>query len=233
MTNPLDGNGVALMPCPFCGNRLIAVAPPELSSHMYTECYAFCGNCDMRGPVVQHRRGDDTATTKRQAVAAWNRRTASPAPSQTAVEPVANPFGEVTPAAASKFLTRYGIDLPKDMATKVSLAMFLEWDRAAASTLTAQAAALVAAEKERDERRGTELAVWMKVKNLEASLEAAESEVATLKGRIAELEAGLEDVFRLNDECSGSEPSISALMRAVDRAREALPTFKAKPENHE
>ena len=79
------------------------------------------------------------------------------------------------------------------------------------SALTAQAAARVAAERERDEAWGDlskaagaigsvrfmdppdggDVTLAEQVARMREALEAAESEVATLKGRVAELEAGL------------------------------------------
>lgn len=136
--------------------------------------------------------------------------TRSPAPSQTAVEPVAE-LVERLETDVEYLSARISATL-HTIATDIS---------AAASTLTAQAAALVAAEKERDEARDTNrrlhrraqeaekagyragrkqarIELWDLLKesihrgvNDRRRAEAAESEVATLKGRVAELEAGL------------------------------------------
>ncbi len=93
------------------------------------------------------------------------------APSQTAVEPVAL-------AQALKNLTEGAEQEDREILY------------AAASTLTAQAAALVAAEKERDEAqkalraRNQDALIWQSLcKDGEIALRAAETEVATLKAK--------------------------------------------------
>lgn len=63
--------------CPFCENELIDVVSPG-SYHEYEEVYAFCGQCDARGPVIQHKRGNDVAASQAEAITAWNSRGATP-----------------------------------------------------------------------------------------------------------------------------------------------------------
>lgn len=170
MTNPLDGNGV----CKRC--RGSGDINPV----------ATCPDCDGTGR--------------------------SPAPSQTAVEPVA---GELAMLVnwLPKLIAALG-SKPEHVDDVARLARV----HALIPTLTAQAAALVAAEAERDQARADyeaatqshldhvldldiamngdgaakrPLLIDIKLWLLEfiARAEAAESEVATLKARIAELEA--------------------------------------------
>lgn len=162
--------------------------------------------------------------------------TRAPAPSQTAVEPVAagvlgdeNDLHSVahaldigsigTPYRASQGslycdyqtyriadFQDYGLALAATVLFNNAKAI-----KAALSTLTAQTAARVAAERERDEAWGDlskaagaigsvrfmdppdggDVTLAEQVARMREALEAAESEVATLKGRVAELEAGL------------------------------------------
>lgn len=168
MTNPLDGNGVALEPCPFCGD------PMQVSAG--TLRHVDQGTC----PVGAYAWGSP------DAVARWNRR--SPAPSHTAVEPVAE-LVELLEAIAdwlakSPYVNQYARS--KTVAD-------------AASTLTAQAAALVAAERERDEARTSMAEAYERAGKWQARAEAAESEVATLKARVAELEADTSRLDFLDD----------------------------------
>lgn len=164
------------------------------------------------------------------------------APSHTAVEPVGAELAMLV-NWLPKLIAALG-SKPEHVDDVARLARV----HALIPTLTAQAAALVAAERDRDELQAQVNGLSAKCASLaphgecacsydtpddlclhhSPKLTAAESEVATLKARVAELEAGLEDVFRLNDECSGSEPSISVLMRAIDDLRARRLTHQEK-----
>ena len=133
-------------------------------------------------------------------MAAWNRRTAL-APSQTAVEPVAL-------AQALKNLTEGAEQEDREILY------------AAASTLTAQAAALVAAE-ERVEALMAERTNIIATKR--EQLAVAESEVSTLKARIAELEAAGQRIvpyldFTVGPESPGYQPTMPSAVDAFKAA---------------
>ena len=197
MSSPLDGNGVALKPCPFRGGepRISTYETESLWSHnQVTYTKVECPDCEVS---FQTEPGYDP-----EAIDAWNRR--SPASSQTAVEPVAWMRVEVQTHPNSPSRTELTID-----PVLAKMWAFNEYTKSLTplvplSTLTAQAAALVAAEKERDEAWGDlskvagaigsvrfmdppdggDVTLAEQVARMREALEAAEA-------RIAELEAGL------------------------------------------
>ena len=197
MTNPLDGNGVeALKPCPFCGAAFLIAQEPHDNHPVAGMFYIYHDygpiSSAARACIIDVRRH---FASREEAITAWNLRT--PTPSQTAVEPVArfNPVLDTEDGG-------YGF---------VTMKQSEHGQWVPLSTLTAQAAALVAAEKERDEAWGDlskvagaigsvrfmdppdggDVTLAEQVARMREALEAAESEVATLKGRVAELEAVL------------------------------------------
>ncbi len=245
MTSPLDGNGVAaaeaafnasinnpqMVPCSKCEGRGFHHGFGEDGNDP-----DWCTECG--GSQFNVVPGEETRAIE-AAIAAY---LASAAPSQTAVEPVAAELAMLV-NWLPKLIAALG-SKPEHVDDVARLARV----HALIPTLTAQAAALVAAERDRDELQAQVNGLSAKCASLaphgecacsydtpddlclhhSPKLTAAESEVATLKARVAELEAGLEDVFRLNDECSGSEPSISVLMRAIDDLRARRLTHQEK-----
>jgi hypothetical protein len=176
MSNPLDGNGVALKPCPFCGAAFLIAQEPHDNHPVAGMFYIYHDygpiSSAARACIIDVRRH---FASREEAITAWNLRT--PTPSQTAVEPVArfNPVLDTEDGG-------YGF---------VTMKQSEHGQWVPLSTLTAQAAALVAAETELEQVRAT-------YENLEASeivtgyknrADAADRDVATLKARIAELEA--------------------------------------------
>lgn len=153
MTNPLDGNGVAAWPprdwqCPECSYR------------------SYCTfDADKGGP------GSDLRCLNCKAVFR-----APPAPSHTAVEPVA----ELVTLLTDRGRQESDGEVHLTNEERISLA----------STLTAQAAALVAAERERDEALAEAKKWWLSDCRSLTERNEARAEVATLKARVAELEAG-------------------------------------------
>ena len=146
MTNPLDGNGVeALKPCPFCGAAFLIAQEPHDNHPVAGMFYIYHDygpiSSAARACIIDVRRH---FASREEAITAWNLRT--PTPSQTAVEPVArfNPVLDTEDGG-------YGF---------VTMKQSEHGQWVPLSTLTAQAAALVAAEKERDEAREQEL--WWK-----------------------------------------------------------------------
>ena len=132
------------------------------------------------------------------------------APSHTAVEPVGE-LVERLRDIVTEFDNEVADMMSNDGAERADLWVDVDVPigivRQADSALTAQAAALVAAESnaERMERNWRTAAAL--VERHEATIEvqsnkltAAETEVATLKARVAELEAGLEPFARMFDE---------------------------------
>ena len=176
MTNPLDGNGVeALKPCPFCGAAFLIAQEPHDNHPVAGMFYIYHDygpiSSAARACIIDVRRH---FASREEAITAWNLRT--PTPSQTAVEPVArfNPVLDTEDGG-------YGF---------VTMKQSEHGQWVPLSTLTAQAAARVAAETELEQVRAT-------YENLEASeivtgyknrADAADRDVATLKARIAELE---------------------------------------------
>jgi hypothetical protein len=175
-TSPLDGNGVALKPCPFCGAAFLIAQEPHDNHPVAGMFYIYHDygpiSSAARACIIDVRRH---FASREEAITAWNLRT--PTPSQTAVEPVArfNPVLDTEDGG-------YGF---------VTMKQSEHGQWVPLSTLTAQAAALVAAETELEQVRAT-------YENLEASeivtgyknrADAADRDVATLKARIAELEA--------------------------------------------
>jgi hypothetical protein len=176
MSSPLDGNGVALKPCPFCGAAFLIAQEPHDNHPVAGMFYIYHDygpiSSAARACIIDVRRH---FASREEAITAWNLRT--PTPSQTAVEPVArfNPVLDTEDGG-------YGF---------VTMKQSEHGQWVPLSTLTAQAAALVAAETELEQVRAT-------YENLEASeivtgyknrADAADRDVATLKARIAELEA--------------------------------------------
>jgi hypothetical protein len=174
--DPLDGNGVALKPCPFCGAAFLIAQEPHDNHPVAGMFYIYHDygpiSSAARACIIDVRRH---FASREEAITAWNLRT--PTPSQTAVEPVArfNPVLDTEDGG-------YGF---------VTMKQSEHGQWVPLSTLTAQAAALVAAETELEQVRAT-------YENLEASeivtgyknrADAADRDVATLKARIAELEA--------------------------------------------
>jgi hypothetical protein len=167
MTNPLDGNGVAAWPprdwqCPECSYR------------------SYCTfDADKGGP------GSDLRCLNCKAVFR-----APPAPSHTAVEPVAE-LVERLRDIVTEFDNEVADMMSNDGAERADLWVDVDVPigivRQADSALTAQAAALVAA-SERAEALMAERTNIIATKR--DQLAAAESEAATLKARVAELEAG-------------------------------------------
>lgn len=49
MSSPLDGNGVALEPCPFCGGEGVVVPVPTDMAADCTDVYVRCQACDAMG----------------------------------------------------------------------------------------------------------------------------------------------------------------------------------------
>lgn len=117
-TDTLDGNGVELKPCPFCGGA---------ATHVETSRIVSCSVCD----------GGFYGDTDAHAIAAWNCR-APIAPSQTAVEPVAELVERLRVDAGFVRVRGRSASALEIVAKDID---------AAASALTEQAAAREAAEK--------------------------------------------------------------------------------------
>ncbi len=154
------------------------------------------------------------------------------APSHTAVEPVAELVERLRPKHTADEPIARAVVSNDQKERRDAVSAYLVQNNAlksdAASTLTAQAAALVAAESnaERMERNWRTAAAL--VERHEATIEvqsnkliAAESEVATLKARVADLEAGLAPFAEAgaelhNDWCPDETPAFYTSVDGFD-----------------
>lgn len=231
MSSPLDGNGVAAAEAAFNAsiNNPQMVPCSKCEGRGYHHGFGEDGNdpdwcTECGGNQFNVVPGEETRAIE-AAIAAY---LASAAPSQTAVEPV----GELV-----RKLLSYCMDWndePMADAEEPRVMPYCGELREAASTLTAQAAALVAAEANAwpfgkrpnpvcGHTQG-EFAVYgdeasikkvraaiheldammshriERIKHEQSLRETAETEVATLKARIAELEAGLDAAEAYNEE---------------------------------
>lgn len=89
-------------PCEHCGSTDIFIEREDLSAYQ-----ARCNDCGSRGPIVEEGRYyDNEEAGQRDAIAAWNKRAAPPAPS-------------ASPAASTEALT--------EAAAVAALKEVMEW----------------------------------------------------------------------------------------------------------
>jgi hypothetical protein len=247
MTNPLDGNGVGalhmLEPIWVWLYDYGPVTYPEgwkhdasgVKAYPQAHTYAFRSESEARAhPAAMGWKKDHPYVLQKS----YLNGNAPLASSHTAVEPVAAELAMLV-NWLPKLIAALG-SKPEHVDDVARLARV----HALIPTLTAQAAALVAAERDRDELQAQVNGLSAKCASLaphgecacsydtpddlclhhSPKLTAAESEVATLKARVAELEAGLEDVFRLNRRMQRQ--------RALDQRAHARHRRPSRPPSH-
>lgn len=220
MTSPLDGNGVAaaeaafnasinnpqMVPCSKCEGRGFHHGFGEDGNDP-----DWCTECG--GSQFNVVPGEETRAIE-AAIAAY---LASAAPSQTAVEPVAAELAMLV-NWLPKLIAALG-SKPEHVDDVARLARV----HALIPTLTAQAAALVAAERERDEALAEAKKWWLSDCRSLTERNEARAEVATLKARVAELEAGLEPPYEFDRYVNGVLMAEGVTIEAVtDLAKATL-----------